>query len=690
MIAGHKGEIPFLILTLPFLTGIACALCLLNSNPNFIATLLIALTTLFIGLNLTYNHFKLHKVRWLGGLLIVPLLFLLGWLVTLLHYEKRNDNYFTKQRSNYLVVNISSEPVVKNNMVRFNAEVVGSVNQKNVTKTSGNLLITIKDERALNLFYGQQLLIPSKYTEVEPPYNPGEFNYKAYLANKNIFYQSFLYPGQYKAIDYNKGNRLIAYAVNLRQQLVAKLKRNMHDSTAIAVASTLILGYKADLSNDVLQAYSKTGTIHILSVSGGHVAIIYGLLIYMLAFMNNKRSKLLRSVIIITLIWSYALLTGFSPAVCRAAAMISLVIAGKTYNRYINNLNLLAASAFILLLLNPFLLKDVGFQLSYLAVFGLVIFQPVIYKQLLFKNYMANKLWLFCSVSIAAQLITFPLSAYYFHQFPVYFLVSNLLIILPVTIVMYAGITLLLLPQISWLSAALGYVTEKSILSMNKMLVVIERSPYAGINKIWLTRFEHLLLYAIILFGMYFLYHRKIRWMYAALLCILLFVISIDVKKIKTDKTNSVTFLSLRKHKGIIFKAGNRGLILSDLPSTDKNFAYSVQPCLDSLRIISYKVLPFYGDTSTTYFVKKHGIVWFRNKKLLLLNDSSHIKSIPKTLAFNALYVSDNMHVNDSLARHQQIILDGTNSDTYIKNVMKLNVNNIILKRNKSLTILSN
>src|ERR1700755_564087 len=128
----------------------------------------------------------------------------------------------------------------------------------------------------------------------------------------------------------------------------------MHDTTAIALASTLILGYKADLSNDVLQAYSKTGTIHVLSVSGAHVAILFALLSFVLGFMDRFRyGRSIKAIIIIALIWYYALLTGFSPAVCRAAVMISMFIIGKTYSRHISTLNILAISAFFLLLYDP-------------------------------------------------------------------------------------------------------------------------------------------------------------------------------------------------------------------------------------------------------------------------------------------------------------------------------------------------
>ena len=200
----------------------------------------------------------------------------------------------------------------------------------------------------------------------------------------------------------------------------------MYNPEAIAVASTLILGYKADLSNDVLQAYSKTGTIHVLSVSGAHVAILLILLSFGFSFLDRfKYGRLIKAILIILIIWYYSLLTGFSPAVCRAAVMISMVIIGKTYSRHISILNILAISAFFLLLYDPLFITDVGFQLSYLTVLGLIVLQPIVYKWVHLENKWADKLWALCSVSIAAQVITFPLSIYYFHQFPVYFLISN-------------------------------------------------------------------------------------------------------------------------------------------------------------------------------------------------------------------------------------------------------------------------
>jgi competence protein ComEC len=537
MIANHKGEIPFVLLLLPFLLGIALGIDMIPAGwLLWFWSAFIGITIVFIALNLNYQRFAIYKLRWIGGLLIYVILLIAGCISAISYNELNNWQHFARTDAQYLLVKINNEPQPKNGLVRFTGSVIQNISHKQSIATTGNILITIKDSAAMALQYGDELTVPAKYNPVDPPFNPAEFNYKNYLAHQNIHYQLFLFPGMYHVVKHNAGNALIAYSLRLRQQMIARFKLKMHNPAAIAVASTLILGYKAELDNDILQTYSKTGTIHVLSVSGAHVAIIYALLTWVLGFLNGYRhGRVAKAMTIILLIWCYSMLSGFSPAVCRAAVMISMVIIGKTFARQINMLNILAVSAFALLLYNPFLITDVGFQLSYLAVAGLVVLQPVVYKWMAFKNKVADKLWIACSVSIAAQVITFPLSALYFHQFPVYFLLSNLFIIIPTAVIMYSGVAYLLLSWVPFLSTALSFILENSILLLNKALAIIEHAPVASIGKIWLTIPEYLLLYAIVIGLFYFLYDKK-RWLiWGNLACILLLCISISQKKYRAQ-----------------------------------------------------------------------------------------------------------------------------------------------------------
>jgi len=377
---------------------------------------------------------------------------------------------------------------------------------------------------------------------------------------------------------------------------------------------------------------------------------------------------------------------------------VSMVVIGRTFNRYINSLNILAISAFALLLYDPYYITEVGFQLAYLAVAGLIVFRPIVYKWLKFKNKIADRIWSVCSVSIAAQVVTFPLSAYYFHQFPVYFLVGNLLAVLPVTIIMYTGIIYLLLPQMPVVSQFLGYILEQTILLMNKMLTVIERLPLVNINKIWITGIECLLLYVAIISLFYFLYDRKAWLLKICLMCILLLSISISLKKINGQQTNSIAFLSLRKHVGIVMKNGDKAIVISDLPDTDKNYKYSIQPYLDSSGVNNVQVYNLKQDMRSNFAAKRYNLIQFDDKMVLICKGQKNDTLLTNHLNPDYVYVSGNARVfaNAINKKHpqQMLVIDGSNSDGLINLLQKradsCNVKYNVLKRNKSLLIVSN
>jgi competence protein ComEC len=700
MIANHKGEIPFVILLVPFITGII--LCMnfgTFADTSILIILLVLLCIVFIGLNIGYKSFHIYKVRWMGGILLCLILFLFGWISFARYSELNKPNHFSKTPSEYLSVKINSEPVLKNGYLRFTVEVVETLNKNKKTGTSGTLLIALKDSAADKLNYGDVLLIKSHYNTIDPPYNPAEFNYKQYLANQNIYYQQFLFAHQYVVMEHNAGNPIIAYAFELRRHLVDKLKVNIHDPDAVAVASALLLGYRADLSGDTLQTYSKTGTIYVLTVSGAQLAAIYFLLSFSLSFLSrHKYGKNLRAIIIIGVLWYYALLTGLSPAICRALVVVSMMVIGRTYNRYINTLNLLAASAFVLLLYDPFFITEVGFQLGYLAVAGLIIFRPIVYQWLVFKNRLADKIWNLCAISISAQVVTFPLTIFYFHQFPVYFLVSNLLVVIPVAIIMYSGILYLLLPQIAVISSALAYFIEHSILIMNKMLTFIQQFTFTSIDKIWINYIEYLLLYVIIISLFYFLYDRKVWLLKLCLICILLLSINISLHKINEQQTNSIAFLNLHKHAAVVMKNGTDAVVISDLSDTDKNYKYSIQPYLDSSGISHTQVYTLKQDVRTDFGAKKYDLIQFRHTKLLLCNGQANYAQLNNTFKPNYVYISDNPYTAINILTKKQarqtLVINAGNSDHFISTLQRqADLNKIkynVLKRNKSLLLVSN
>lgn len=701
MIANHKGEIPFVVLLAPFLLGLIAGLNLFATAwvlPLSIAFAMVC--CLFIAFNFLYKPLKLYRLKWLGGLLLHFILFLSGCIIMLKYNDLNRNNHFSRYKAEYLAVKVESEPATKNGFIRFRASVMQCIDSNRQTVAgSGNLLISIKDSIAKSIKYGDELLIPANYKSVDPPFNPAEFNYKRYLADHNIHYQSFLFPGQYVLITHNIGNPIIAFALNLRGQLATKLKANIHNQQVLAVASAMLLGYRTDLSGDILQAYSQTGTIYVLTVSGAQIAVIYFLLSWLLQFLNRYRyGKLLRAVIIITALWYYALLTCFSVSVCRAVLMVSFIVAGKTFSRYINSLNLLAASAFVLLLYDPLFIADVGFQLVYIAVAGLIVLRPVVYKLLKFRNKIADKFWELCSVSIAAQVVTFPLSAFYFHQFPVYFLVANLLAFIPAAIIMYTGIIYLLLPQIPFVSKTLAFVIEQTTIFMNKALAAIAHFQFASINKIWLNQIEYLLLYAVIIAVFAFLYYRNIRVLQAALICLLLLSISLSYKKITAISSHSIAFLNIRKHSCIIMRSGGSAIVLSDLRDTDKNYRYSIQPYLDSCKVEHISVYKPEQNFASSFASKQYNYIQFLDKGILLFDKHINNISTEQQLAANYICLSGNPYrVLNSIGKNfncGMLVIDADNSDHFINDAEKqakaVNLNFIGLKRNISFVVVSN
>jgi competence protein ComEC len=224
MIANHKGEIPVVILLLPFILGISVGISF-NSGIYLmpLAVGFAGLLILFLLLNFYYTRLKVYKKRWLGGTIIHLLLFFAGWIATVNNNELNDAGHFSNQPVQRLLVRINNEPQVKNGLIRFTASVIASINQKQPVPATGTLIITVKDSAAMQLNYGDELLIRRQYSPIDPPFNPAEFNYKKYLAHQNIYYQEFLYPGQYRRVNSNTGNLFIADALKLRQQMVLKV-----------------------------------------------------------------------------------------------------------------------------------------------------------------------------------------------------------------------------------------------------------------------------------------------------------------------------------------------------------------------------------------------------------------------------------------------------------------------------------
>ena len=658
---------------LPFCTGLWILHETENTKLNLpVQLILIFLFILMLVISLLYRLLKVYNYKKIIAFLINLFFLSLGLLCYFSANHAENSNNFSRKEVDFLCISIAGEPQQQGSMVRFKAEVHASYKLHQRQETSGGLLVSVPSDpnHPLRLHYGEVYFIPANYKTVAPPYNPAEFDFRSWLALQNINHQIFVRPEELIPLKKHKGSALIRFALSLRKQQVEIYRKLIRDDNAFAVASTLILGYRAELNAETMAAYSKTGTIHALSVSGMHVGMIYLVLNQVLKWMDKKLLlKWVKVVILLTLIWFYALLTGYSPSVLRSAVMLSMFILAKSVRKNTNSYHILYCSAFFLLLYNPFFLWDAGFQLSYLSILGLIYLQPKLEGLIVFRSPWLNKLWSLAAISIAAQVFTYPLSCYYFHQFPVYFIISNLFITLPVILLMYIGIMLIIFrlyfiaPLFEWL-----------IIFMNRGLEKIAGLPYSSINQIWYTKTELILLCLFLLF-IFAAWSQKNKYLLVfSLLILSCFQALLAQDKLKAAQQQKIILFALNRNYAAAFISKNRAIVVTDLKPADKAFSFQIQPALDELKVSDITCLKWNENISTNeLLIKEHQLV-FRNFRVLLLDTAFNNQRIKNKPVFDAVWIHGAKIKIDELRQDisfKKIWIDAVNRNYAVQNYQK-------------------
>ena len=382
--------------------------------------------------------------------------------------------------------------------------------------------------------YGDKLLISGSPQVVSPPSDPLAFNYAKYLSYKNIYHQHFIRKGEFALLTSEPHSKLWELAYSCREGLSGLLSSALGTGQEFAVASMVVLGIKQSIDQDLIDAYSSSGAMHVLAVSGLHVGMIFGLIQMLLGTM--KRSFIWKHVFYffaLAVIWAFGLITAFSPSVLRAVVMFTIIIIGQWIGRKGNLYNTLGLTSFVILLFDPFMLMNVGFQMSFLAVFGIAYLHPKLFSLYKGKSRVLKWLWEVTSISLCAQLFTFPLALYYFNQFPTYFLLSNLWVIPLSSVILYVGIIFFIGAWwVPW-KIIFGVVLKYSVWALNKSMYIVSFIPGAVTRTIYFDYWEIVLLYGLIISFLLLFYFRNKKWMYVGLSLSLLFV-AMRLTKIKT------------------------------------------------------------------------------------------------------------------------------------------------------------
>ncbi len=493
---------PFIKLIAPFAVGIGVGIYH-NEPHGYLWLVVLAVLVGIIAVAKTKKIISKPIGVLAVGVLVNVLMLVCGYQLTMLKTHLYHPTHYVNAptRADFLLVQVAEQPAEKNKSIKANCKILkGFAHQKTINIKGTFVAYFAKDSSARSLKFGDYLCIKNNLQTIGEATNPAAFDYKTYLKHHNIHHQIYLQNQNWQWLGHEKHFNILKIANDCQQWCVGVLKKNIvsHDESAFACA--LLVGYKNDLSADIVYAYSSTGTVHILAVSGLHVGIIFILLNLLLKKMEqNRRQNFVRVAIIILFLWAYAFVTGLSASVLRSALMFSLILIAQLLNRSSNIYNILAGSAFLLLCYNPYNLVDVGFQLSYLAVAGIVYFQPKIEHWFYFNNKIANYLWSMTSVSLAAQLVTFPLMLYYFHQFPNTFLLSNLFAIPLSSGILVGLVGLILVSWIGFLAKIIGFTLKYAIMSLNFLIFQVDSLPFSQTTGIFITIIETYCLYVLVL-----------------------------------------------------------------------------------------------------------------------------------------------------------------------------------------------
>lgn len=471
------------------------------------------------------------------------------------------------------------------------------------------------------LHYGDRVMARADIQPVQDPMNPNEFNYKIFLERKGIFFQGFVKSDSLAVIGYEPPHILIGLAMKFRAILTNKLSLYIKSQPAQSVMKALLLGNRTELNPELKEQFAVTGVMHVLAVSGLHVGIIYLILLWILGERPDriKRPRVVM-VVVLPLLWGYSYVTGLSPSVMRAALLFSILLIGKSLNRKTSSINSLAVSAFILLLINPLLLVDVGFQLSYMAVLGIIFVYPVIQKWWLPGNKILLYLWQLMAVSLAAQLFTFPMSMYYFHRFPTYFLLANLLVIPLVTLLIWGGVIMLSSGAICYVCGlSIGRIIEKLIVVMEKGLLFFGQLPFSSVDGIHLTMAEVVIIYFIIL-SIGACYIRFSAWKFSLAFMLILLFFSYRIYQVKRMHAYSgIVFYSLSTGWAIDFINHGQVTMATDMSFPDNigRYQYSILPN----RLVKH--LPTSVNTSGYYMrnTQLGKLISWHNRTILIASD---------------------------------------------------------------------
>ncbi|RXR21304.1 ComEC family competence protein [Flavobacterium amnicola] len=645
---------PIARITFWFIGGILLAF---YAKPNLTTALFFLGITLLFCVYSFYKSNKTFTPNSTFGISLYLVFFSIGITTTLFHNETLFKNHYTQNESNFedsknfhLVLLEKLKNSAKYN--RYFAKVISIENKS----SCGKILLNIKkDSVEKTIKIGNQLLVHDQLLHHFKPNNPNQFDYGQYLETKGIYAQIYTDPTAVKiSTKIEKG--IFYYTSNFRTTIVENLAKSGFKKEELAVITALILGQQQDISPEVLRDYQYAGAVHILSVSGLHVGFILFFITFLLQpIPNTKLGNTSKLVIVILSLWLFAFVAGLAPSVVRSTVMFSFIAVGMHLKRETNTFHTAIVSLFLILLFEPLFLFDIGFQLSYLAVFSILWLQPLLDKIWQPKNKIITYFWNILTVSFAAQIGTLPLSIYYFHQFPGLFFITNLILIPFLSVIMALGTLLMILAYLDWIPMLLSKTVEVCITITNTIINKIASVESFVLTAIPLSFSLMLLAYLILISWTIWIQKPKFSKLLAALASLFLFQIILFSTKWNSEKNGELIVFNVMKKSIIAMKNDSSINLFASEAITKNSFE---ERMLQTYATANYSKISKTEPLSNT--------LYFNHKKILVI-DSSAVYNTSISPDIVLLTHSPKINLERLLAtQHPEIVIaDASNFKNY-------------------------
>ena len=585
-----------------------------------------------------------------------------GVLTMKVHSPFSYDNHFLENdKGRYLLARLSGQPTEKENSYGCELEVLKVKDSTGWSSMDGKVQVYFaKDSCAALLAYGDVVFLENILKRTNGPANRHQFDFNKYYGHKGIYHNGFLKSVSWIQTGEREQNDLYALGYSWQAALKLAFDKYFKHKATKGVAQAIVFGYKEDLDAEWLDAFSRTGTIHVLAVSGLHVGIIY-LLLSTLLMVNRSKGKvlILKSAVLLLALFFYSLLTGFAPSVSRASIMFGLIIVAKALKRNSNIYNTLSFACFVLLVINPHNLYSVGFQFSFLAVIGIVYYKDFFRSWWPQSSVLGDKIVSLLAVSLAAQLVTFPLGLYYFHQYPNFFMLSNLIVIPCITVILYFGIVFVGVAFWSDVLASwCAYIVSSYIEFIAVVVSYIQSIPYAFFEGIHITFGQMISIYALLVsLTVALVYKWKCGFLLAVTSVVMFLVLDIQYEN------------SLEPSEFISFEVANETLLgfkqkdhltlvaTENLYMDTRKLNYVIEPFIVNERLSKeYTIIPSSLSKSKQVFKDVHflgnGVIVWQDKRILLLDNVTE-------------YIYKPIHVD-------VLVVGVKKSDAYLEKVLPL------------------